>query len=905
MTSKQGYLALRLITTLLSSLLLFSCGTDNTKNQTNHGAGIAFQLKWPAAKSVASAPAGVTTVRVSISAPDMTTIANNFSASDGTGLLTNVPPGSNRTITIQGLNSSSSITHQVAVPNVTLEPGKTYNCGTVTMIVFVDLANVPANPSGLSATAASSTQINLAWLDNSNNETGFKIERKTGVAGTYTQIATVAANVISYQDTTTLTATTTYYYRIKASNGNGDSGYATEANTTTLPPVETAPSAPTGLSATAISSTQINLAWTDNSTNETGFKLERKTGSGGTYTQIATPTTNSTTYNDTGLSASTTYYYRIRATNGIGDSGNATETSAITTLTIPTAPSVLNAFAASPTQISLFWTDNSNNEFGFKIERKTGAGGTYAEIATVTTNVTIYNDTGLTASTAYYYRIRATNSAGDSAYTTEANATTTAVVVLTYSISGAITSGGSALAGVSVALTGSGAAQVTTDSSGNYSISSAQNGSYTLTPSMTGYTFSPTTLPITVNGANLTGQNFAASGIGTIAGWVKVNGGSNSPIIGATVSTGTYSTTTDSNGNFTLSLPVGTYNLAVSATGYQTSSTNPGTVTAGNMTPVNVALNPSASNGTISGWVRINGGTNSPIVGATVSTGTYSTTTDSNGNFTLSLPAGTYNLVVSAANYQTSSTNPGTVTAGNMTPVNVALNPIGGTITDPTTGMVLLKVTGGTFTMGDTLGDGYSDELPTHQVTVNDFYIGKYEVTQGQWQAVMGSNPSSFSSCGTTCPVEQVNWTDVQTFITTLNQKSGKSYRLPTEAEWEYVARSGGKSERYSGSSDVSAVAWYVTNSGNTTHQVGQKQANGLGLYDMSGNVWEWVNDWYGSYSSTAQANPTGPTSGSTRVIRGGSWSLDALYARASFRYYSTPDLRYNRIGFRLVAPVQ
>jgi formylglycine-generating enzyme required for sulfatase activity len=227
------------------------------------------------------------------------------------------------------------------------------------------------------------------------------------------------------------------------------------------------------------------------------------------------------------------------------------------------------------------------------------------------------------------------------------------------------------------------------------------------------------------------------------------------------------------------------------------------------------------------------------------------------------------------------------------------------TLIDTTTGMVLLKVAGSTYTMGDTFGDGFSGELPTHQVTVGDFYIGKYEVTQGQWQAVMGSNPSYFSSCGTTCPVEQVSWDDIQTFITTLNQRSGKSYRLPTEAEWEYAARSGGKSEKYSGSSDVNAVAWYTTNSSGTTHPAGQKQANGLGLYDMSGNAWEWVNDWYGSYSSTVQTNPTGPTSGSYRVTRGGGWNHDATYARASYRNNNTPDLRAKTVGFRLAAPVQ
>jgi len=236
------------------------------------------------------------------------------------------------------------------------------------------------------------------------------------------------------------------------------------------------------------------------------------------------------------------------------------------------------------------------------------------------------------------------------------------------------------------------------------------------------------------------------------------------------------------------------------------------------------------------------------------------------------------------------------------------------TLTDPTTGMVFHKVTGGTFTMGDTFGDSGvgSNELPLHQVTVSDFYIGKYEVTQAEWQTVMTGNssaisptPSYFTACGVNCPVEQVSWNDIQIFISRLKAQSGKNYRLPTEAEWEYAARSGGQSQNYSGVSDVNVVAWYSSNSSSTTHVVGTKQANGLGLYDMSGNVWEWVNDWNGSYGSTAQTNPKGPISGSGRVDRGGCWANDAYNVRASIRGSISPDIRFNTLGFRLVAPVQ
>ena len=215
----------------------------------------------------------------------------------------------------------------------------------------------------------------------------------------------------------------------------------------------------------------------------------------------------------------------------------------------------------------------------------------------------------------------------------------------------------------------------------------------------------------------------------------------------------------------------------------------------------------------------------------------------------------------------------------------------------------MVAVEGGTFTMGATSeqgSDAYSDESPTHSVTLSDFAIGETEVTQELWKAVMGSNPSSFS--GTNLPVETVSWYDCQTFISKLNNLTGKNFRLPTEAEWEYAARGGNKSKgyKYAGSNTLGDVAWYYGNSSSKTHSVKQKQANELGLYDMSGNVWEWCQDWYGSYSSSAQTNPTGSTSGSYRVLRGGSWISDARDCRVSSRGNTTPTNTYNFLGLRL-----
>ena len=217
----------------------------------------------------------------------------------------------------------------------------------------------------------------------------------------------------------------------------------------------------------------------------------------------------------------------------------------------------------------------------------------------------------------------------------------------------------------------------------------------------------------------------------------------------------------------------------------------------------------------------------------------------------------------------------------------------------------MVRVEAGTFTMGATaeMEDLWNDEeKPTHRVTLtNDYYIGKYEVTQALWKAVMGNNPSNFK--GDNLPVERVNWKDCQKFLSKLNRITGKTFRLPTEAEWEYAARGGNKSRgyQYSGSNNFSDVAWFMENSGSETHAVGTKQANELGIYDMSGNVREWCQDWYGKYNSSSQVNPTGANSGSRRVCRGGCWIYNDRGCRSSCRFSYTPGDRDNFLGLRLV----
>ena len=224
------------------------------------------------------------------------------------------------------------------------------------------------------------------------------------------------------------------------------------------------------------------------------------------------------------------------------------------------------------------------------------------------------------------------------------------------------------------------------------------------------------------------------------------------------------------------------------------------------------------------------------------------------------------------------------------------------TVTVGNVSFTMIRVDGGTFQMGATpeQQDADGDEKPVHSVTLSPYYIGETEVTQELWQAVMGDNPSNFK--GSQRPVEQVSWDDCQDFIEKLNKKTGLTFRLPTEAEWEFAARGGikSKSYQYCGSNNLGDVAWYDGNSSSQTHDVKAKQANELGIYDMSGNVWEWCQDWKDSYSSSAQTNPTGPSSGSYRVFRGGGWIIHARRCRVAYRGFYTSGVRCDYLGLRL-----
>ena len=257
-----------------------------------------------------------------------------------------------------------------------------------------------------------------------------------------------------------------------------------------------------------------------------------------------------------------------------------------------------------------------------------------------------------------------------------------------------------------------------------------------------------------------------------------------------------------------------------------------------------------------------------------------------------------YNSLVAAINGMVSNVS----NNRNITTNNVSASGSTRTFTVNGVSFTMVQVPGGTFTMGATSEQGSDagyNTTPTHQVTLSSFSIGQTEVTQELWQAVMGDNPSRDK--GPKRPVESVSWNDCQTFLRKLNSLTGQNFRLPTEAEWEYAAR-GGRSggTMYSGSNSIEDVAWYYDNSGLSTHDVATKRANDLGIYDMSGNVDEWCQDWYKSYSSRNQTNPQGPSKGSERVHRGGNFSNIAKRCRVSERFHSGPNGRIASIGLRL-----
>jgi len=630
-------------------------------------------------------------------------------------------------------------------------------------------------------------------------------------------------------------------------------GYQTllaEANT----PTPAIPDTPSNLQATAISSSEIDLSWTDNTNIEDGFKIERKAGSGGTYTQIGTVSANVTSYKDTGLTCETTYYYRIRA-YGVNDSDFSNEVSAETGSNCIPAPSNLSAIVVSSSQIDLSWDCNSNGIDGYNIYRKIGQEGTYENIENFV-KVNSLSDSELLCDTNYYYQVRSYHMYNifysESLFNEEIN------IIL--SCPSYIPTAPSNL-------------QLTVVSSTQINISWVDNSDNEDTFDIyLRYGFYGEDYRTGSVGANTTFYPKTDLSCNTLYGFhvVAHNG------LGSSSSNELYAYTSACASSIPSS-PSGLSAYAVS------------------QSQINLSWIDNSSN---ENGFKIERKTGSGGSYSLINTTSSNTTSYSNTGLSANT---TYYYRVYAYN---SNGNSGYSNEVNATTQSSALL------------IQWASISAGCLNMGDAFSEGSADELPVHNVCLSSFQISKYEVTNSQYKACVDaavcSAPSNNSSDSRTSyygntdydnyPVIYVNWNQASSYCAWV------SGRLPTEAEWEFAARGGLADKRHPwGDSDLTCTfgasngAQYSSCSPNDTVSVGSFGSNGYGLYDMTGNVSEWIHDWYSSgyYSSSPTNDPQGPSSGSYRVIRGGDYGMFAAELRVSCRDYFDPVSSYHYFGFR------
>ena len=581
----------------------------------------------------------------------------------------------------------------------------------------------------------------------------------------------------------------------------------------------------------------------------------------------------------TGLNPNTTYHVRAYATNsqgtGYGSDLTFTTSTATPTVTTTAASSITMSTAssggnvtsdggASVTARGVCWSTSTDPTISdSKTSDGTGTGSFTSSI------------TGLSPGATYHVRAYATNSEG-TAYGSEVSFTTaaptTTPTVTTTAISSiddtSATSGGNVTSDGGASVTARGVCWSTsTDPTISDSKTSDGTGTGSFASSITGLS-AGITYHVRAYAANSVGTNygsdvsFATSYSSTR--YVNKDGScGGEPLCHTTIQAAIEAASTGS----VILVKQGTYAESISLTSAKT--------------------------------LTVKGGYDSAYSGQTANT----TFIQGIGQTTIQASSGSMKFQMLSILLETPTTTTTTPTTTTTSSTTTTL-PSTWTGTDPVTGMEFVWVKGDCYEMGcGSWTDGcVTHESPVHEVCVDGFWIGKYEVTQGQWEQIMGYNPS-YEKSGDDFPVERMSWNDCQRFITALNGKGSNTFRLSTEAEWEYAARGGGREEKYAGGDDVDSRAWYRDNSGSHSHEVGTKAANSLGIYDMSGNVWEWCSDWYDSnyYADSPVNNPPGPSGGSSRVIRGGCWYGSAQGCRAASRSGSPATGGNDHLGFRLV----
>jgi len=674
-------------------------------------------------------------------------------------------------------------------------------------------------PSDLEAEAVSPDEIHLNWVNNNiaNNATHNKIERKLSSSGSWSEIESLFDDVSYWEDdgsTNHPVPSSTYYYRIRAYNSNTGmySAYSNVASAST-PAMPSVPNAPSNLEANAVTSTSIALVWQDNSNNEEGFKIYRWLVPEYDFINIATLNPNVTAYQDNTVISGTYYYYRVYSYNYAGDSGS-NEVYTITNYLVPAAPTGLFVIAQSENQIYLTWSDNSTDEQGFKIERKVGSTGEWSEIIRIGSNSVNYTNSGLSPNTNYYYRIKAYNENGNSYYTNIANATTF--------------------------------------SSPSVPIAPDNLNATALTNRIVELTWNDNSLNETSFEVE---RSIHQTGYWSLIAVLTAN--------------------TDSFQDFNFDRSINYYYRirAVNNTGSSSWSNEVNVTINNDYIPRNVIIAQTDSNVVLQ-WDCIDG---------PVKYNVYSS----------EYPNGVFNI-----------DNTGIFSGNSWSkPINDTKQFYYVTSDPMFYSQNMVYVQGGTF------NNSWND------ITVSSFCMSKYETTQAEFMDVMGYNPASDNGNEDNYPVYHAGWfraieycnrksiiedfepcysyltygTDPDLWPNDWNSSgsnainigcnwSADGYRIPTKAEWQFTA-SGGKFTHnypYSGNNDIGLVAWYNYNSGYTSHMVGSKLGNELGIFDMSGNIWEVVWDFpRGSYGSYL-VNPHGSAASSVPQLGGNYWSNES-----------------------------